>query len=141
MTQVDFHILQNGGVDQALLYACQLTEKAYLQGHRVYLHSRDSEQQAGLDELLWTFRADSFIPHAALEQAQDEKVVLGHGEQPGDSNDVLINLDTEMPEFFSRFQRVIEIVCQEDEWLKAARRRYKFYNDRGYPLRKHDIPR
>ena len=141
MTKVDFYILQQGGADQAMQYACLLTEKAYSQGHRVYLHLKDSEQQAQMNELLWSFRPDSFIPHAPLEQAGNEKVILGCGAEAGDNNDVLINLTTELPEFFSRFQRVAEVVCQDPAWLQAARGRYKFYNDRGYPLSKHDIPR
>ena len=52
---------------------------------------------------------------------------------------LLVNLDREQPDFFSRFERMIEVVENEDDDLEAGRRRWKFYKDRGYPLGRHDL--
>lgn len=142
MTQVDFYVLASGGEDAALEYACRLAEKAWRMGHRIYLYAPDEQRAARLDELLWSFRPDSFLPHARADRAaDDETVVIGGGDDPGRHNDVLINLAPEIPDFFSRFHRVAEIVCQDPAWLASSRHRYKFYSDRGYPLVKHDVSR
>jgi DNA polymerase-3 subunit chi len=52
---------------------------------------------------------------------------------------VLLNLRPEWPPLFSRFQRLVEIVSLEDEDRRLARERFKFYRDRGYEIRTHDL--
>jgi DNA polymerase-3 subunit chi len=54
-------------------------------------------------------------------------------------DDILLNLRQDQPAFFSRFQRLIEIVGMDDADKAAARVRYKFYRDRGYEIRQHDM--
>jgi len=54
---------------------------------------------------------------------------------------VLINLRAEQPPYFSRFERLIEIVSLDDEDRRLARERYRFYRERGYPLDSHDLSR
>jgi len=54
---------------------------------------------------------------------------------------VLLNLQPERPALFSRFQRLIEIVSADDEDRRLARERFKFYRDRGYEIRTHDLSR
>jgi DNA polymerase-3 subunit chi len=51
----------------------------------------------------------------------------------------LINLQLGIPDFFSRFQRVAEVVTQEPASLSALRESWKFYKERGYQLEKHDL--
>jgi len=43
------------------------------------------------------------------------------------------------PAFFSRFERVAEVVTQEPDHLEALRAAWRFYKDRGYPLQKYDV--
>ena len=52
---------------------------------------------------------------------------------------MIVNLDREQPTYFSRFERMVEIVEGEEEDLEAGRRRWKFYKDRGYLLSRHDL--
>jgi len=66
MTQVDFYILSDETGTARALLACRLTEKAWKQGHRVYINTASPQQLADLDDLLWTFRAGSFIPHGVI---------------------------------------------------------------------------
>ena len=54
-------------------------------------------------------------------------------------DEFLINLHSEWPACFSRFQRLAEIVCTDDADRREARARYKFYRDRGYEIRTHDL--
>ena len=146
MTQVDFYILPHSDIEQRHLFACRLTEKAFKLGHRIYIHSDDDAQSNALDKVMWSWRNSSFLPHR-IEQASAEgsshcDIVLGHGNSAGeaaDYSDLLINLSGKVPEFFSRFHRVSEIVVQND-WVKSTTRdNFRFYRDRGYPLKTHNI--
>lgn len=141
MTQVDFYILQNERPGARPLFTCRLTEKAFKQGHRVYINTASGQQLQQLDELLWTFRDGSFLPHAVYKAGAREipPILLGHAVEPEGPSDVLVNLSTELPAFFSRFSRVAELVGGDADQLDAARERYRFYKDRGYTLNTHNL--
>lgn len=137
MTRVDF--FQVDVNETALMFTCRLIEKAYRQGCCIYVHTESVPQAAELDELLWSFRADRFIPHALLESGTPAPVHIGCGDDPGEHQDVMINLSGDIPHFFSRFERVTEIVPQETDKRTRARSNFRFYKDRGYPLNYHDL--
>ena len=144
MTQVDFYVISGGGMDESLNVACRLAEKAVRRGN-VYMHTADAEQTQLLDEKLWSYRSDSFLPHevaadnAPQDSAPQEAIVIGHHIPPTDFNDVLINLSLEIPNFHGRFMRLLEVVPGEHSAREACRENYAFYRDRGYPLNKLDI--
>jgi len=139
MTKVDFYILEDTAARQQ--FVCRLAEKAWQQGHRVYIHTADAAQGTQLDGLLWTFRGGSFVPHSLDDAADADRVAvhIGHGGEPRHHDDVLINLDRAVPLFFSRFQRVAEVVAGDEQERQAGRERFRFYRDRGYPLESHTI--
>ncbi|MFT5603618.1 MAG: DNA polymerase-3 subunit chi [Paracoccaceae bacterium] len=139
MTKVDFYILDSVKPADALQYCCRLAEKALKSGMGIYIHCRSAEQAAELDDLLWSFSAESFVPHALKAPEAKTRVVIGSDSSAPEAAELLINLAAEIPDFFSRFQRVAEIVCQEQRWLLPSRGRYRFYKDRGYPLKTHKI--
>lgn len=144
MTRVDFYILEASGAESRLPFACRLADKAYQQGHRVHLHTPSAALAQRLDQLLWTFRQDSFLPHALVDDPTadvDAPVGIGCRDAPWPDATVLINLDLTVPIFFSRFERVIEIVTQDEPTRLAARESFRFYRDRGYPLESHDLRR
>jgi DNA polymerase-3 subunit chi len=141
MTQVDFYLLPGDSAEKRLHFACRLTDKAYRLGHRVFVHTESAAQTRLLDELLWTFQQSSFIPHSSYQEAgpTPPPVLLGHDAEPDASHQVLINLAVEVPLFFSRFERVAELVNEDADIRRAGRSRYSFYKERGYPLRTHEI--
>jgi DNA polymerase-3 subunit chi len=141
MTQVDFYILSDAQPGALPLFTCRLTEKAYRQGHQVYIHTDSGQQLRHLDDLLWTYRDGSFLPHAVQEAgcSSAQPILLGHAVEPEGPGDVLLNLAGEVPAFFSRFNRVAELVGGDDSQVAAARSRYRFYKDRGYELNTHNL--
>ncbi|MCP3671545.1 MAG: DNA polymerase III subunit chi [Gammaproteobacteria bacterium] len=141
MTQVDFYILNDRSSNDRFGMACRLAGKAWQQGHRIYLHTNSNAESQHIDRLLWTFRQDSFIPHSLANESDPDHnpILIGHAEEAGEEHDVLINLATEVPQFFSRFHRVAEFIDHDAEIKKSGRRRYCFYRDRGYPLNTHEI--
>jgi DNA polymerase-3 subunit chi len=51
----------------------------------------------------------------------------------------MINLAAEVPEFFSRYRRVAEVVDGDATRRAQSRDRYRFYRDRGYTLNTHQV--
>ncbi len=136
MTKVDFYT----GSEDKLRTACQLSHKAMQNGLRVLLHVPDEDMADKLDKLLWHFPATAFLPHchSHAAEAADMPVVIGRDETFPHS-ELLISLHDTCQPFFSRFERVIEIVSQSDDDAKLGRERYVFYKDRGYELRHFDL--
>jgi len=141
LTRVDFYILEDNGSDARQRFACRLAEKAWQQGNKVYIHTGDPALSSQLDELLWTFSQGSFVPHGLdTDPAADEaEIHIGHGDEPRHHDEVLINLGSEVPLFFSRFQRVAEVIDGDEQNRLQGRERFRFYRDRGYPLESHNI--
>jgi DNA polymerase III subunit chi len=137
MTQIDFY----SDTDDRLHTACRLTAKAVQQGCKVMIYTPDSDTVERLDTLLWTFSPTGFVPHCAVGDKMSDvtPVVLGHQSDNLPHDDVLLNLHTEHPPFFSRFKRLIEITGTMPDEMQAARVRYRFYQERGYEIRHHKI--
>ena len=137
MTKVDFY---TGSTDK-LRTACQLSHKAMQNSVRVILSAPDAATTDALDKLLWHYPATAFIPHCRSdsEQAATTSVVLNSGSEKFPHHDLLISLHSEWMPFFSRFERVIEIIGSDAEDSRLGRERFKFYRDRGYELRHIDL--
>jgi DNA polymerase-3 subunit chi len=134
VTRVDFYIVE--GDDDRLGIACRLAQKAYDAGQKVHVHTGDAAQTQRLDDLLWTFRQQSFVPHAraGTPEADGSPVVIDHGDAPDAPYQLLFNLAADVPPFFSRFERVIEVIGRDPDEVRQGRARYRFYRERGYPL-------
>lgn len=139
MTRVGFYVVQAAEQDQRLQVAARLADKAFQRGHRIFINAVDEAQARALDQLLWSFRPASFLPHALQGAEHSDQIAIGWGQDPLDHDDLLINLQLEIPAFFSRFQRVAEVVTQDPDSLEALRRSWTFYRERGYQLEKHDL--
>jgi DNA polymerase-3 subunit chi len=144
VTQVDFYIVDSEAEDARLRVACRLCDKAMQQSQHVFINAATETEAGQLDELLWTSIQGSFIPHRVLREALPaaprEPVIIGLGAPPAGTRwDLLINLAPDVPEFFSRYQRVAELVDGNAERRAQSRERYRFYRDRGYQLNSHQI--
>ena len=136
MTRIDFYILQDVELDAMQRFACRLATKAVFNGNDVYVHATDDNHARGMDELLWQYPDQRFVPHALAGEAIRVPIQIGW-QEPADQDDVLINVSGGVPGFFGRFDRVAEIVVRSER--EAGRARYKFYRDRGFPLFHHEL--
>ena len=139
MTQIDFYT----HVEDKLKTACRLAAKTCAQDLRATVLCPDAGAAARVDRMLWTFSATGFVPHcrAGDPLAAVTPIVIDSEGLELDHDQVLLNLRPQWPSLFSRFQRLIEIVSLEDEDCRLARERYRFYRDRGYEIRSHDLSR
>ena len=137
MTKVDFHT----GVNDKLQTACVLSHKALQNGLRVLLHTPDESTAAMLDKMLWEIPPSAFIPHcrSTAAEASEMPVIIGHHPEPFPHSELLISLHSSCLPFFSRFERVIEIVGLDTEDARLGRERYGFYRERGYEMRHFDL--
>ena len=137
MTRVDFH----SKVPDKILYACRLVRKARAADMKIVVHLEDAQQQQALDEALWTFSEQDFLPHviAGDELASQTPVILS--DNAADTlphHQILINLSQQTPEHFARFERLFEVVSTDEDDLAAGRERYKAYRDLGHELHNFD---
>ena len=119
MTRVDFYVVKSSGAEARLSVAARLTEKALGRGYRVFINCDSQSQVDTLDDYLWRFKPSSFVPHCPASSDAEEQVVLGFENAPGSHNDVRINLALAPPSFFARFERVAEVVTQDENSLQA----------------------
>ena len=141
MAQVDFYVLRSDRAGGAGNVACKVVEKAWQQGLRVYVHTASEGEAMRLDELLWTFRQDSFVPHAlaTASGAEHEAVVIGCDLAAGRGRQVLVNLCATLPADTGGFERIAEVVGNDEESRGAARARYLAYRRIGHQLKHHDL--
>jgi DNA polymerase-3 subunit chi len=141
MTEIAFHFNTTDKLD----YACRLLRKAFANAAKVVVTGEEQQLHA-LDSALWSFSAQTFIPHciydASIETLTHTPVVLVPGSQLPETllhRHVLLNLGQGLVKGFEAFERIIEIVSVNDEDKSQARKRWKYYADRGYALLRHDV--
>lgn len=133
MTRIDFY----SNVPDKLAYACRLVRKARAADCSVVLLTRDRNELARLDEALWTFSEQEFLPHVPAEDplAANTPVILTDNDRADLPHyQLLINLSASTPAHFARFERMLEIISFDDADKAAGRERYRFYQQRGYSL-------
>lgn len=137
MTEVLFYT----HVDDKLQTACALAAKALARKMRVMLFTPDAAVTDRLSRMLWTVPSTGFMPHCRSQHrlAAVTPVIVDHVPEPLVHDQVLINLRGDAPPFFSRFQRLVEIVGLDQPDREAARARFRFYRDRGYEIRTHQL--
>ncbi len=137
MTRVDFY----AGSSDAARTVFSLAQKAVRAGHRVWILTRDAAHTAEIDARLWADPPGGFLPHCPPGHALAGRtpVLVGHDPDAVPHEEILINLRDDTPACFSRFDRLLEVVGKEPASVQAARDRFRFYRDRGYPLQSHDL--
>ncbi|WP_028387705.1 DNA polymerase III subunit chi [Legionella fairfieldensis] len=139
--RVDFYLLKSNQAQARLLLICRLLEKAYLRGHRIFVYCDNQKDAEELDELLWTFKDNSFIPHNLQGEGPEPPppIQIGYSNEPRGFDDILFNLSAEVPSFYSRFRRIIEIVLNEETAKKSSRAHYREYRAKQCELQTHEI--
>lgn len=139
--RIDFYLMASEQPQDRWLLACRLIEKAYYKGHKIFIfcdHQKDAEF---LDELLWTFREDSFLPHNLQGEGPEPPppIQIGFDQQPRGFNDILLNMAQQIPPFYTKFNRVIELVSNLETEKEQSRLHYKQYRASGCALYTHPI--
>ena len=134
MVEVNFYHLTRATLDQVLP---ELLEKTLARGWKAVVLAGSSERVEALTQHLWTYRADSFLPHGNAKDghAATQPIWLTHlDERPNDA-EVLFVVDGAATATPLAYQRVCEIFSGEDATaLGAARAKWQAYQAAGHQL-------
>ena len=143
MTQIDFYVVDDSAADAWLRYACRLVEKAYLMGLHIHIYTADESMTQQMDDLLWTFRDRSFIPHQQTCEPNELCAVTLNHSVPDNIADgkreVLVNLCPDIADNYQQFNRVVEIVGNDEAMKISARERFKHYKNNGEVPTHHQV--
>ena len=139
--QADFYLVKKERFrEEPLLLVCELAKKAHARGMPMLVLARDAAQAERLDDLLWSFEPDAFIPHQiAGEDVEEEEadVLIAPPEVDAPLRALVLNLRDEVVQ--GDFERVLEVVPADASAREPLRERWKAYKARGFDLNKYDM--
>ncbi len=140
MPQADFYLIEKPRFRaQPLLLVCELVRRAHARGLRVLVLVRDVAEAEALDELLWSFDDDAFIPHQIAGDTDDDDtavLIVPPGVETPD-REAVVNLREDACD--RDCARLLEVVPAEADARAGSRTRWRTYQQRGYTLAKHDM--
>jgi len=141
MAQVEFYVLEEVSADARLRLACRLAERACADAQSVFILASSPDEARRMDDLLWTFRDRSFVPHELVENAgaNAPPVLIGTSLAAAPVREVLVNLAPQMPEGCEAFSRILEPLDADEERRRRGRERYRAYRERGLVPASHTI--
>lgn len=142
MPEVTFYILKSESLYDRYFFACRLIEKAYKNGKFCYVLLDSFEQCQRLDDMLWTFRAGSFIPHQLFTGTEPEintQALIGTLDAPPNWQNVVFNLSSKMPQNWQNAERILEILDNNETTKIPARQRFTAYKQAGANVTHHNI--
>ena len=155
MNQIDFYILADDSTKNIDIICCQLCEKALKNSMNVIIYTQSFEQAEKINNLLWNFKTDSFIPHKNLLNQEDNNGISSKSLKDIDFNypviitnkinsqqsntDLLINLNASPPPLHQQFKRIAELVDKNPQAKEIARNSYRLYQQKNYKLSKYDL--
>jgi DNA polymerase-3 subunit chi len=137
MADISFYILPTQSQHERYLFTCKLIEKAYRSGCFCYVLTDTTAQSQRIDDLLWTFRAGSFIPHQIYtgDIPPVTQVLIGSLVPPVEWQKTVLNLSSHCTEA----ERVLEILDNSEETKSVGRERYRHYKEAGHTLNTHKM--
>lgn len=136
MPRVTFYALADGtdNPQQDLMEAAAtLALDTYQARKWMLIHCQTQEQAVALDEFIWQFPADRFIPHNLIGEGpqQGTPVEIAWQGQTLKSCHTALNLTESMLDEYKQYQHIIDFVPVDEQAKQAARDRYKQYKQAG----------
>ncbi len=125
MTQIIFYSTAPLQVEKTLF---ALLEKSLEKGNKSLLLFKDKEKCLSINEQLWTYKQNSFLPHI-LEDDQiydniDVPVYLSTKNENPFKAELLFSIDGFLPDNIDHFERVIIIIDVNDKLLNEKYKNY-----------------
>ncbi len=136
MTRVEFYF----NVADKFEKTAELCEKAVVKGRQLTVYTQNKAMSDSVHKSLWQHSASSFLANSQVDEVNSQfaPIVIDYQGEKLLQDDVLINLQTAQPLFFSRFRYLVELVSNDEADKTAARARFRFYKDRGYEIKSTD---
>jgi len=141
MPRADFYLIAKPRfLTEPLKLVCELARKAYDSNQSTLILARDQAQAEELDDLLWSFDADAYIPHQIAGSDEDDEetpVLLATPDSDTPSRPLVINLRDAA--WQGACERVLEVVPADPAAREPLRERWKQYKAMGLELNKYDM--
>lgn len=141
MPRADFYLIAKPRfLAEPLRLVCELARRAHESGKPTLILARDVDQAEALDELLWAFDEEAYLPHQIAGRDEDDDITPILIALPGDATpdrSLVINLRDEVAP--GRFDRVLEVVPADANAREPLRRRWSQYKAMDFELAKHDM--
>ncbi len=141
MPRADFYLIAKERFrEEPLLLVCELAKKAYAANLPPLVLARDAAQAEALDDLLWSFDADEYLPHqiAGMDEGdEDTPILIATPDMDIAARPLLVNLRDAAPG--GSFDRVLEVVPADPAARGPLRERWKHYQSLGFEVNKHDM--
>ena len=141
MPRADFYLIDKPRFhEQPLLLVCELAKRGFAANLSILVLARDAAQAEAIDDLLWSFDPDEYLPHqiAGLDEGDDETpILIATPEMDVPARAMLINLRDAAPT--GSFDRVLEVVPADPSARGPLRERWKHYQALGFDVNKHDM--
>jgi DNA polymerase III subunit chi len=120
-TEVWFYHLERTSLEQALP---ELLEKTLQKGWKALVRVREADRLQRLDSWLWTYRDESFLPHAPDDEAGAERqpILLTTGFENANNADALFLVDGAEPGELAGYARCVVLFDGADEAQLAVAR-------------------
>jgi len=137
MTRVDFYFNASDKID----VMTKLLYKSVNSGFHVFVHMRDTIMLHQFDKYLWQSRPLLFLPHVLSDHPLAAQTPVVIGPDPGSISkfDILINYEPLIPDYFSRFDRFLEVVSEDADDRELSRAHFRFFKQSGCPVFSHDL--
>lgn len=136
MADVVFYVLQSTEQSVAHL-ACRLCHRiAMVAKQPLFVRFSRQEDMLAFDDLLWSFSADSFLPHAINDV--HAAVCLGIQSPPTGFTGCCLNLADDVADP-TAFDRVVEIIGADEAAKQLGRQRFKAYRQLGLSPQTHQV--
>ena len=139
--RVDFYRINDNNASSVKEVACRLLEKAYQNGHQILVYCSTRLEAMALDDQLWTYKANRFIPHALIWETltSTPPIQIGYEYTTESPHDLILNLAATVPFFSPSLRRIIEIVPPADAAKTISRDHYRIYRAQHCELHTHEL--
>lgn len=141
MPRADFYLIAKPRfLNEPLKLVCELARKAYDSNQATLILTRDQAQAEELDDLLWSFDPDAYVPHQIAGSDEDDEetpVLLATPDSDTPSRPLVINLRDAA--WQGACERVLEVVPADPSAREPLRERWKQYKAMGLELNKYDM--
>jgi DNA polymerase-3 subunit chi len=147
-TQVMFYILPEddkaekdaNSANSVVYHTCLQASYFYRQNQRVFIYTNDKDLAELVDETLWAFDADSFVPHNLAGEGPKQGAAVEISDSPPKGRrPVLINLSSEVPNFANQFNYIVDFVPSDEALKQQARERFKACRQAGFTVNNQKI--
>jgi DNA polymerase III subunit chi len=141
MPRADFYLIAKPRfLDDPLRLVCELAKRCHGTGKATLILCRDAEQAEMLDQLLWEFDDEAYLPHQVAGIDEDDEIsplLLATPDIDAADRPLVINLRDAA--FTGQCERVLEVVPADPAAREPLRDRWRAYQARGFEMNKHDM--